>query len=50
MEGLPDKYYDPLPARLDPDERIKRAEEFFSWTKIAGKTKALYQSLAKSAS
>ena len=32
IEGLPNKYYDPLPARLDPDERIKRAEEFFAST------------------
>jgi len=32
IEGLPDKFYDPPPARLDPAERIARAEEFFAST------------------
>lgn len=32
IEGLPSNYYDPLPARFNPDDRIKRAEEFFAST------------------
>jgi antirestriction protein ArdC len=31
-DGLPDKYYDKAPSRLDPNERIQRAEEFFAST------------------
>jgi antirestriction protein ArdC len=45
IDNLPDHYYDPRPTRLDPDERIARAEEFIAATGADiryGRDKAFY--------
>jgi antirestriction protein ArdC len=45
ITDLPEKYYDPPPARLDPKERIEHAEEFFTSTGATihhGGNKAFY--------